>query len=393
MTYQFDRVINRKGTCSSKWDNVGPRIGNADALPMWVADMDFPAPQPVIDAVRRRAESGIYGYAYLPPEFEAATARWMRVRHNWDISGGTVSYASSILPILFSAVQAFTQPGDSVILQRPVYYPFLQAVENQGRVISNTALVLENDRYEIDFEDLERRAADPRAKLMLLCSPHNPVGRVFSEEELERVGKICLKHQVLLVSDEVHSDFIYPGHRHTPMASISPELAANTITAIAPSKTFNTAGLRAAAMITFDRELGIRMNTTLQNNRAASISTFGLDAYIAAYSSGEEYLEQLLAYLTGNIRCLDETLKTVAPKIKLIQPEGTYLMWLDCRELGLDDAALDDFFTNQAAVGLDKGFWFGKEGSGFMRMNIACPRATVEEAMTRIQKAYARLGK
>lgn len=388
MKYRFDQIIDRKGTYSSKWDNVGPRIGNPDALPMWVADMDFPAPQPVIDAVRRRAESGIYGYAYLPPEFETATARWMRVRHNWDISGGEVSYASSILPILFSAVQAYTEPGDFVILQRPVYYPFLQAVENQGRIISNNALVLCGDRYEIDFEDLERRAAEPKAKLMFLCNPHNPVGRVFSTEELERVGEICLKHHVFLVSDEVHSDFIYPKHRHIPIASISPKFAANTITAVAPSKTFNTAGLRTAAMITFNSELCNRMNTTLQNNRAASISTFGLDAYIAAYTSGDEYLEQLLTYLTGNIRYLDETLKAFTPRIKLIPPEGTYLMWLDCRELGLDDSSLDDFFTNQAAVGLDKGFWFGAEGSGFMRMNVACPRATLEEAMRRIQRAY-----
>lgn len=388
MIYNFDRVIDRRGTYSSKWDNVGARIGNPEALPMWVADMDFPAPQPVIDAVCRRAESGIYGYAYLPPEFKTATVRWMRERHGWDISEANVSYVSSILPVLFAAVQTFTAPGDYVILQQPVYYPFLQAVENQGRIISNNALRLQNGRYEVDFEDLERRAADPRAKIMFLCSPHNPVGRVYSREELQRVGEICCRNHVLIISDEVHSDFVYPGHRHTPMASISKEIAAHTITAIAPSKTFNTAGLRAAAMITFNGELCDRMTAVLQNDRAMSISTFGLDAYIAALSAGDEYLEQLLVYLAGNIRYLDETLKADMPKIKLIQPEGTYLMWLDCRELGMDDAALDDFFTNKAAVGLDKGFWFGAEGSGFMRMNVACPRATMEEAMDRLRQAY-----
>lgn len=393
MIYNFDRVFDRRGTHSSKWDNVGARIGNPDALPMWVADMDFPAPQPVIDAVSKRAESGIYGYAYLPSAFKDATVRWMQIRHGWDISAASVTYVSSILPVLFAAVQAFTEPGDHVILQRPVYYPFLQAVENQGRIISNNALQLRDGRYEIDFEDLEKRAADPSARIMFLCNPHNPVGRVFTRDEQERVGDICRKNHVLVISDEVHSDFIYPGHIHTPMASISPEIAANTITAISPSKTFNTAGLRAAAMITFNDNLWERMNTVLQNDRAVSISTFGLDAYIAAYTAGEEYLEQLLAYLVGNIQYLDNTLKENLPRIKLIHPESTYLMWLDCRELGMDDETLDDFFTNKAAVGLDKGFWFGAEGSGFMRMNVACPRATLEEAMKRLGQAYEAFAK
>lgn len=388
MNYDFSRLTDRRGTYSTKWDNVGNRIGNPNALPMWVADMDFPAPQPVIEAVRRRAESGIYGYAYLPPEFREATVRWMRLRHGWDISQGSVLYISSILPVLFAAVQTFTEPGDKIILQRPVYYPFLQAVENQGRVISSNSLLLKDGRYEMDFEDLERRAADPKAKLMFLCNPHNPVGRVFSREELERVGEICLRNHVLVISDEVHSDFIYPGHKHIPMASVSAEFAANTITAVSPSKSFNTAGLRAAAMITFQDELRDRLNVVLQNDRAVSISTFGLDAYIAAYNGGEEYMDQLVPYLEGNIRYLDSALKAGMPKIKLIQPEGTYLMWLDCRELGLKDPELDHFFTDEAEVGLDKGFWFGKEGSGFMRMNVACPRATVEEAVRRMQRAY-----
>ena len=393
MIYNFDHVLNRRGTYSSKWDNVGARIGNPNALPMWVADMDFQSPQPVIEAVRRRAESGIYGYAYLPAAFKDATVRWMKTRHEWDISEASVSYASSILPIMFAAVQAFTEPGDYVILQRPVYYPFLQAVENQGRIISNNALRLKDGRYEMDFDDLERRAADPRAKIMFLCSPHNPVGRVFTKEELRRVNDICCRNHVVVISDEVHSDFVYPGYKHTPLASISREAAENTITAISPSKTFNTAGLRAAAMITFNDKLRESVNTALQNNRAASISAFGLDAYIAAYMEGEEYLNQLLRYLHANIRYLDASLKESMPKIKLIPPEGTYLMWLDCRELCMDDHALDDFFTNQAEVGLDKGFWFGAEGSGFMRMNIACPRATLEVAMNRLRRAYAALAR
>lgn len=392
MIYDFDRVIDRRGTNCSKWDNVGGRIGNPDALPMWVADMDFPAPKPVMDAVCKLANSGIYGYSYLPPAFKEATVRWMKLRHGWDIANAGVDYVCSILPVLFTATQVFSDPGDFVILQQPVYYPFMQAVENQGRVISNNELNLVDGHYEIDFVDLEKRAADPRAKIMFLCSPHNPVGRVYTREELEKIGEICCRNHVLIVSDEVHSDFVYPGHKHIPMASVSKEIADNTITAIAPSKTFNTAGLRAAAMITFNKELRDRMTLVLQNNRCVSISSFGLEAYIAAYSAGEEYVDQLLTYLQGNIHYLDETLKTTMPKIKLIQPEGTYLMWLDCRELGLDNVALDDFITNQAAVGLDKGFWFGDHaGSGFMRMNVACPRAILEEAMKRLQQAYKAL--
>jgi len=391
MRYNFDEVIQRKNTISSKWDDVGNRVGNPDALPMWVADMDFRCPQPVIDAMIRRAESGVYGYPYMIPKFMEVTQGWVKRRHGWDIETDWVIFAASIIPAIFNAVQAFTDPGDKVILQRPVYYPFSYAIENNGREVSNNSMLEGSGEYQIDFDDLEKRCADPKAKLFLLCNPHNPLCRVYTPEELERIGEICRKHHVIIFADEIHSDFIFSGYRHTPIASISPEIADITITALAPSKTFNLAGMRSACLIISNPELRRIMSKKFSDNRSALIPTFGLDAYIAAYESCDEYVDQLVPYIEANAAYLDAYLKEHMPKIKLLPPQGTYLMWLDCRELGLSDEALDDFFIFKAAVALDKGHWFGTEGSGFMRMNIACPRATLQEALTRIQREYDKL--
>lgn len=391
MKYNFDEIINRKNTISSKWDNVGPRTGNPNALPMWVADMDFRCPEPVIEAVKKRAEFGLYGYPYLIPEFKEVTQAWVKRRYHWDIETSSVIFAASVIPALFNCVQALTKPGDKVVIQRPVYYPFSYAIEDNGRVISNNSLILKDGRYEIDFEDLEKRLADADTHLMILCNPHNPTGRVYTPQELKTMGELCLKHHVTLFSDEIHADFIYKGHTHTSVASLSPEIAANTITAIAPSKTFNLAGMRAACLIISNPDLRKAMEKVFSDNRSALVPTFGLDAYIAAYRCGDEYVDQLVPYLQKNIEYLDTYLKEHMPKIKLIQPEGTYLMWLDCRELGLDDGQLDQFFIHDAEVAVDKGYWFGSEGSGFMRMNIACPKAYVQQALAQLQKEYDKL--
>jgi len=391
MKYNFDEIINRKDTISSKWDNVGSRIGNADALPMWVADMDFCCPQPVIDAVEKRAEFGIYGYPYLVPEFKEVTQAWVKRRYHWDIETDSVIFAASIIPALFNGVQALTKPGEKVIIQRPVYYPFSYAIEDNGRVVSNNSLILKDGKYEIDFEDLEERLAYADTNLMILCNPHNPTGRVYTPAELRTVGELCIKHHVTLFSDEIHADFIYEGHAHTSVASLSPEIANNTITAIAPSKTFNLAGMRTACLIISNPDLRKTMEKVFNDNRSALVPTFGLDAYIAAYRYGDEYIDQLVPYLQTNINYLNRYLKAHMPKIKLIQPEGTYLLWLDCRELGLEDEQLDQFFIQDAAVAVDKGYWFGTEGSGFMRINIACPKAYVEQAMVQLRKEYEKL--
>ena len=301
MKYNFDEIINRKNTISSKWDNVGPRTGNADALPMWVADMNFRCPEPVIEAVKKRAEFGIYGYPYLVPEFKEVTKSWVQRRYGWTIDESSVIFAASIIPALFNCVQALTKPGEKVVIQRPVYYPFSYAIEDNGRVISNNSLILKNGRYEMDFEDLEKRLADPDTHLMILCNPHNPTCRVYTAEELKTVGELCVKYNVTLFSDEIHADFVYEGHKHISVASLSPEIADHTITAIAPSKTFNLAGMRSACLIISNPELRKTMEKKFSDNRSALIPTFGLDAYIAAYRYGDEYVDQLIPYLQKNI--------------------------------------------------------------------------------------------
>ncbi len=389
MQYDFDEIIERRNTRSSKWDNVGARIGNPDALPMWVADMDFRAPQPVIDALKERIELGIFGYPYAHRDFYNEVAGWQKRRHGWNVDPSSVLYVASVIPAMYAAVQCLTKPGDKVLIQRPVYYPFTNAIEDNDRVVKNCPLVMKDGHYEIDFDALDEAAAAPDVKLMLLCNPHNPGGRVFTPDELRRIGEICLRHNVLIFSDEIHGDIVYSGHTHTPIASLSEEISSITVTAVAPSKTFNLAGLRTAAVIAENEHLRSRMAAQFNTNKCALVSTFGLDGCIAAYHSGEEYLGQLLTYLEGNIAYLDKELQARMPHIRLIQPEGTFLVWLDCREMGLSDADLDDFFTNKAKVALDKGFWFGApEGSGFMRMNIACPRSTITTALESIEKIY-----
>ena len=382
MQYHFDELIDRRNTDSIKWDHIPE---NPDAIPMWVADMDFRCPKPVIDRVLEKAAFGVYAYTATPPAFRAATAGWQRRRHHWDIGEAMVIPISSVVPALYTAVAAFTEPGDRVILQRPVYGPFTDAVTQQGREVSNNALLLQQGRYEVDFEDLERRAADPRAKLMLLCSPHNPVGKVFTRQELEKIGEICRRHQVLLFADEIHGDFVYPGSCHIPAASVIPEC----LVAIAPSKTFNLASMKAAAVIAPDRKLGDRFQQVLALSHGDNMNMLGLYAYIAAYEEGDEYLDQLLVYLAGNVAHLQQRLAAELPQIQLIAPQGTSLMWLDCRAMKMEPRELADFFTWKAGVAMNTGDWFGPEGRGFMRMNLACPRATLDRALDRMVQAFA----
>lgn len=386
--YNFDQIIERRGTYSSKWDNVGARIGNPDALPMWVADMDFRSPDIVVEAIQKRVSQGIFGYPFLHKDFADAVCGWQQKCHGWQVDHSSVCYVSSVIPAMFAAVQCFTKPKEKVLIMRPVYYPFTHAIEDSGREVKSCALIECGGKYTIDFDKLDECASDPDVKLMLLCNPHNPVGRVYTEEELKKIAEICIRHQVIIFSDEIHGDIVYEPNRHIPIASISEEIGRHVVTAVAPSKTFNLAGLRTAAVIVENPELRARIQQQFNINKCALVSTFGMDACIAAYRGGEEYLSELLVYLQDNIKYLDKYLKENLPVIKLVPPEGTYLMWLDCRELKMSNEELDDFFTNQAEVGLDKGFWFGEEGSGFMRMNIACPRKILETALDKIKVAY-----
>ena len=388
MQYNFDEIINRRHTQSSKWDNVGARVGNSDALPMWVADTDFRCPQPVVDVVKARAEHAVYGYPFVVPEFRTATTNWVKKRHGWEIDPNWVVFATGIVPVFNTMVQAFTRPGDEVIIQRPVYHPFGYAIEDNDRVISDNSLIYRDGRYTVDFEDLERRAANSKAKLFFLCNPHNPVGRVWTEEELRKMAEICLKHQIIMISDEIHSDLVLFGHRHIPISSLDERYQMNTVTCYAPSKTFNIAGLRGSGIVVPNPEIRKKLEAQFKRNRSIQQNVFAVPAYVAAYEECEDYLEQLLPYLEDNATYLEQFLKSHMPKIKLVAPEATYLMWLDCSETGLSGDALAHFFVQESKVAVSRGDGFGPQGADFVRLNIGCPRTTLEEGLQQILEQY-----
>lgn len=393
MKYNFDKVIERHGTCSSKWDGVGNRFPkNPNAFPMWVADMDFQCPQEVVDAVVERAKHPIYGYVTCDDEFGKLAADWVLKRHGWKAAPQWVTFCGGVVPSLSVMVNAITNPGDKVIIQTPVYYPFTEVITNNGRFVLENPLKYDGVRYIMDYEDLAKKAADPKAKMMILCNPHNPVSRVFSKEELIKLGEICLKNNIIVVADEIHSDIVFRKHKHFPFSSICKEFADIAMTAIAPSKTFNLAGMQASAIIIPNPKLFSEYDMQIKRNRTQNISVFGLTAYTAAYKYGEDYLEQLIDYIWDNYLFLDDYLKKNTPKITVQEPEGTYLMWLDCSKLGLDAEEQDDFFINKAQVAMDNGIWFGEAGASYMRMNIACPRVLLAEGLRRIKKAYIEAG-
>ncbi len=389
MKYNFDEIIDRTNYHSVKWDELGKKF-NADAkdvLPMWIADMEFRSPQPVIDAIENAALHGIYGYTSRPSSYYQAIVGWMEKRHNWKIKEDWIAYSPGVVPALSLIVRAFCQPGDKVIIQPPVYYPFFGVIENNGCNILKNPLKLKNGRYIMDFEDLERKVDDSRTKILIFCSPHNPVGRVWQKEEISRLGEICLKNEVIVISDEIHADILFEGYKHTPFASISQEFAQNSITCTAPSKTFNLAGLQTSSIIIPNKKCYKIYDNILNSFELSENNVFGLVALEAAYRDGEEWLEQLLSYLNENLIFLMKYFKERIPKIKVIKPEGTYLVWLDCRQLGLNTKELNAFMIKKAKVALDDGYWFGIEGEGFMRINIACPRSFLKEGLKRIERA------
>lgn len=393
MKYNFDEVIDRTNYHSVKWDELETIFGDIpqDVLPMWVADMEFRSPQPVIEAIKKANEHGIYGYTSRPLSYYQAIIDWMEKRHNWKIKKDWLAFSPGVVPALSFIIRAFCQPGDKVVVQPPVYYPFFRVIENNGCHVVNNPLKLSNKKYFIDWEDLERKVDDPRVKLLILCSPHNPVGRVWQKEELIILGEICLKHHIIVVSDEIHADILFKGYIHTPFASISPAFAHNSITCTAPSKTFNLAGLQTSSIIIPNKKYYKIYENILDSSALNENNVFGLVALEAAYRDGEEWLEQLLSYLNENLKFLMKYFKERIPKVKVIKPEGTYLVWLDCRQLGLSVKDLNNFMIKKARVALDDGHWFGTEGKGFMRINIACPRSFLEEGLKRIEEAVNRL--
>lgn len=390
MKYNFDESINRMNTGSVKWDEVESIFGEKDVLPMWVADMDFKSPQPVIEALHARVEHGIYGYTSRNESYYEATIEWMKRRHSWEIEKDWICFSPGIVPALSLIVQAYTNPGDKIIIQPPVYYPFTTVVENNGREVVQNPLKFNGEQYVMDFDDLMNKI-DPAVKMMIISSPHNPVGRVWTKEELTRLGEICLHHNILVVSDEIHFDLLYRGVTHTPFAAILDEFAQNSITCTAPSKTFNLAGLQVSNVIIPNNELRERFTKMLENNFISMTGTFGVTALESAYRYGDEWLEQLMDYLKGNLDFLTSYIGTKIPEIKVIQPEATYLVWLDCRRLGMDEKSLEQFMLKEAKVAFNSGYAFGKGGEGFVRMNIACPRVILEEGLNRLTQAVTNM--
>ncbi|HHU70138.1 MAG TPA: pyridoxal phosphate-dependent aminotransferase [Thermoanaerobacterales bacterium] len=389
MKYNFDEIIDRSNNYSSKWDNLELMFGRDDLLSMWVADMDFLCANPVTDAVVERAKQGIYGYTSRPSSYFESVVQWMKKRHNWDVKTEWMLFSPGVVPALSFMVNTFTHPGDKVIVQPPVYYPFFSVIKDNGRQIVNNPLIYKDGRYYMDFDDLESKAQDPQVKLLILCSPHNPVGRVWTKKELIRLGEICIKNNILVISDEIHCDILYPGITHTPFASVSEEFALSSLTCTAPSKTFNLAGLQTSTIIIPNKIYYNEYKNFLERVHLTQNNAFGLVALQAAYRHGEEWLDQLLAYLDENLRTLIESIDREIPQIKVVRPEGTYLVWLDCRGLGLDTEQLNDLMINKARVAFDDGIWFGIGGEGFQRINIACPRAYIHEAVKRIKKAVS----
>ena len=387
MQYDFNQIIDRKNTNSLKYDFAVERGRPADVLPLWVADMDFRAPEPVLEALRRAVDHGIFGYSEVKSDYYEAVSKWFQEYFNWETQPDWLVKTPGVVFALAMAVRALTQPGDSVLLQPPVYYPFFSVVRDNGRKIVENPLVYRNGRYHIDFADFEEKIIRHQVKLFLLCSPHNPVGRVWTREELERIGGICKKHGVLVVSDEIHCDFAFPEHPHTILLAAVPDLAEQSIVCTAPSKTFNLAGLQTSNIWIPNRAVRERFLAEINRSGYSQLNTLGLVACQAAYQSGGSWLKQCKAYLRGNLDFLRDFLPQAIPQIKLVEPEGTYFAWLDCSGLGLGRRALNDLIINRAKLWLDAGHIFGGDASQFQRVVLACPRNILEHALHQLERA------
>jgi len=389
MPTNFDEIIDRKNTSCLKYDFAAERGYPADILPFWVADMDFRAPASVITALKERADHGIFGYTQVKDDYFAVLENWFRTRHNWAIERRDLIVTPGVVFAVAAAIRTFTNPNDSVLIQPPVYYPFANMIRQNDRTLIDNPLHLRNGHYEIDFEDFEQKIVAHKIKLFILCSPHNPVGRVWTRAELEQLAAICLRHDVIDVADEIHEEFVRPGFRHIPFASLSEDAAAITLTCTSPSKTFNLAGLQISNIFIRNEELRRRFKEELSRTGYDEPNTLGLAGAKAAYEHGAAWHTQLLAYLEENHVRAKEFIAAHLPKVKLIEPEGTYLLWLDFSAYGLTDEALNEKIIRDAHLWLDDGPIFGVGGSGFQRINIACPWATLEQGLKNLAVAFA----
>lgn len=388
MQYDFDTPIDRTHTWSIKHDFKKENGKADDILPLWVADMDFRSPDSVVEALKKAVDHGIFGYSRADESYFDAVAAWYQKRHHLTLQPEWMTCTPGIVFALSIAVRAFTQEGDAVLIQPPVYHPFSRAILRNKRTLVENPLVLKDGHYEMDLEELEQKVLDEHVKLMILCNPHNPVGRVWTREELTALADICLRHHVYVISDEIHGDFVWQGHEQTPYASISEEACLHSMMCTAPSKTFNLAGMVTSNLFIPDPEMRRKFRSELLDVGQENMNRLGLFACRAAYESGGEWLDQLIGYLAGNLALVRDFCKNRVPQIQLVEPEGTYLAWLDCRELGMTDDELMAFFSDDAKVWLDPGTHSGEQGSGFMRFNLGSSRSVIAQALDQIEAAW-----
>jgi len=381
MKFNFDEIIPRRNTNSYKWDAAT----NDNVLPFWVADMDFRTAPPVIEALEKRVQHGIFGYTKVPQEYFDAVTGWFERRHNFTFHKEWTLYTTGVLPALSAIIKALTVPGDKVIIQTPVYNCFFSCILNNNCEILANQLIYNNNTYSVDFDDLEKKASDPQAKLLLLCSPHNPTGRVWSKEELTRIGEICFENDVIVVSDEIHCDLVFAGHRHIPFASLGDDFLNNSITCTAPSKTFNLAGLQVANIHVSDETVRNKISRALSANEVSEINSFAVGALIAAYNEGEEWLEELKEYLYGNYLFLKDFFEENLPQFPVLPLEATYLVWIDCSVLRQSSAAIAGILLEKENIRINPGSMYGAGGENFIRINIACPRELLARGLKGIE--------
>lgn len=390
MKWDFDEEVSREGTGCVKYDLRKETFGTEDVIPMWVADMDFKTPDFIISALRKRLGHELMGYSFRSTDYFRSIPSWLLKRHNWEIEEEWICFCPGIVPALNLCTLAFTRPGDTIIIQPPVYTPFFSAVENHGRNLVFNQLTEANGKYVMDLDSLTD-SITPNTRMIIISNPHNPVGRSWSPDELTKLAEICLKNNILILSDEIHCDLVLPGFRHTHAASLSHKFSEITVTCIAPSKTFNLAGLSTSSVIISNPFLRKYFNSKIEHLHIGNGNIFGNVASIAAYSYGYEWLDNLLVYLDQNALYVTDFCRTSIPEIVPVKPEATYMIWLDCRKLGMTGEELQDFFVCKAKVGLNEGSTFGPGGEGFMRMNLGTTHKQVRKAMEQIEKAVASL--
>ncbi|MEE3877032.1 MalY/PatB family protein [Vibrio natriegens] len=386
-SFNFDQIVERQGTGSVKWDSMG----NSSILPMWVADMDFRTAEPIVSALKQRVEHGVFGYTKVPDAYYAAVINWFGKRHNFHIQREWIQYTSGVVPALSAILKALTNPGDGVIVQTPAYNCFFSSIRNMECHLVENPLVNRDGYYEMDFDDLERKASRSDVKVLILCNPHNPVGRAWTQEELTRLGEICFRHGVKVISDEIHCDLTFPGVQHQPFAALGDEFLANTVTTNSPSKSFNIAGLQIANIITADKQLRDKIDRALNIHEVCDVNPFGVSALMAAYNESEAWLDALREYLHQNYLVVVEFINQHLPRLSVIQQEATYLAWIDCRQLDLPSAEIGEKLITEGALMLNQGAVYGTQGEGYIRLNMACPRAQLLDGLQRMARVLGNL--